>query len=912
MADPRPSDPAILKIFSGVQAGAEVTLAAGTYGLGSGPDDDIQLVDVSLKPGHARLRVSPGKIELAGGTGTLRTAAGIALGPDEPWREIEPLDLVTAGTTRFALGYPTSQWATITEAEVEPPAPVAAAAPAAALPWLSRERLRHLAGPAVALALLLAGGTWMLLDGGLPRRADLAAAGVQDLAAVRAALDALPFGRALDARQEVDGAIYVSGYVETPVERRAVTGALERTGVPARTRLWVLQTLRGEVESLIQAQRVAVVPTLDRNGELTLDGTILNAERANRFVALVRDLVLGLSGIDDRIRTAATLLTEVEKLAATSRIQPWILLRADGEVIEASGAIPVAKIDAWVGFLQGYARRFSREIPLRSLVQLQTPGSAPLAGTERAIVVGGQPSAGETALDLDRLRQGSFQLGEVFAAGSDRGGTAAAPTGGDERTGGPKPPGREAARPSSSSEADRPSTSSEAARPSSPGEAAGPSVSGEAAPAPAARAEEAPAATASNARPGAEEPRLATATRTGPLPDGATGREAQPAGPTPIVGADANTGREPRQAGLSPSGTGAGGGAEPVPGSRPGAGPAPEDASGRDPRSSGRPAPPPAAAAGGAGEGRLAADRSRDADRPAGPGNGVPPETRPAGGGAAAADAPVRPGPGAAALVLGAVGDRRTGGGSAALVPDPAANRAPEARAPVAATPAEETAADLAARSRTLVERWRNGTLDADPQGRALRIALDTLRRGSGRPAAQGEVPDWYLPLLAPRRAEGAACWPDAQLRAADIPVALFWLDILSASDGISLTGFNRDTQVLLLEAALNPDRTASCAGEAGREAVTHSLYLREVGRNPSFIRFITRDLAPFSLDITGVNLLRQRFVLTRAGRRMYEGAAPDRSSRLVVIGELGVAIQLNRGLAAVAFEPDLAWKITQ
>jgi hypothetical protein len=41
--------------------------------------------------------------------------------------------------------------------------------------------------------------------------------------------------------------------------------------------------------------------------------------------------------------------------------------------------------------------------------------------------------------------------------------------------------------------------------------------------------------------------------------------------------------------------------------------------------------------------------------------------------------------------------------------------------------------------------------------------------------------------------------------------------------------------------------------------------------------------------------------VLTRAGRRMYEGAAPDRSSRLVVIGELGVAIQLNRELGETA-----------
>ena len=38
----------------------KVALRDGVYALGSGSDDDIQLIDVSLRPGHARLRLAGG------------------------------------------------------------------------------------------------------------------------------------------------------------------------------------------------------------------------------------------------------------------------------------------------------------------------------------------------------------------------------------------------------------------------------------------------------------------------------------------------------------------------------------------------------------------------------------------------------------------------------------------------------------------------------------------------------------------------------------------------------------------------------------------------------------------------------------------------------------------------------------
>lgn len=828
MTETRSSELVILKIFSGVQAGVEVSLVAGEYNLGSGAEDDIQLVDVSLKASHARLRVAPGKIEIAGSAGNLRTAAGVTAGPDDPWREIEPLDIVTVGTTRFALGYPTSQWATIAEAELDQsarPAPVPTRGLAARF---TPERLRNLAAPMIALLLLLVGMGWYVLDGGLQRGGQMAASGGQDLSIVRETLDRFPFGRPVAAHQEVDGAIYVNGYVESPVERRALAAALEQTGVPIRIRLWVLQTLRSEVQNLIEVQKVNVTHELAANGNLTLEGTILNAARAERFVGLVKDRVLGVTGIDSRIKTAATLLGEVEKLAVTTQIQPWILLRADGDLIEANGAVPVAKIDAWVGFLQSYARRFSKDIPLRSFVQLQTPGYRGGAVPERAIVIGAQTSGGDAALNLDRLRQGSFQLNEVFAGVAQR------------------LNGEIGRRPDTAGSAA--GAGAESATAFEPSDSAGPGN---------AIVRDGRAGGGPLRGSGEESPAGVNASE--------AGRRVSEAGPAAGTGKGLDSPRLPGTAGRGSltgdrdAGAQGEGGAPPRQGEVNRATNLLLDAIGGDRR-------------------LVAPDRSGTAARFSADARGE--------GGFAAGGVETK------GLPAGAGGTSDLAAGASA---------------------SDTASADLADQGRDLLERWRTGNLGTDARGRALRIALETLRAGGDGAGAQDGVPSWYLPLLKPREAEATTpCWQDAQLRRTDIPATLFWLDILSTSEGTSLATFGRDAQVLLLEAGLNPNRVDACAKQAvpASEAAAHSLYLREVARNPSFVRFIVRDLAPFTLDIAGANLLQARFVLTRAGRKMYEGAAPDRSSRLAIIGELGVAIQLGRGLSTVVFEPDMNWKI--
>ena len=422
MPDAAPEDRIVLKILSGVQAGAEVSLAAGEYSLGSGVDDDIQIIDVSMKPAHASLRLAASKIEIKKGAGPLRTAGGAQNGEEvDGWQEVQPLDVITAGATRFALGPPMAQWSTITEvaSSNHPTAPRRAPSPEPATGLYTRAR--RLAVPAALLGGVLVIALVFVLFGMGPGEHRPGEKRVSDLAAVRGALDRFAFGRTIAVKQDVDGRIYVDGYVESNVERRAIVKAIGKTNVLVRLRLGVLRVLRSEVAGLIQAEKVHVQFSLSPKGALTLKGVILRPDHLARFLSEVHENVIGVGKIQSRIRTAPTLLKSVEALAHLSQIDESVVFRLDRRIIDANGVISVGKIDQWVGFLQAYSKRFGGQIGLRSYVQLQYAAGAQARqstpiGANLPILLGANARSGAgTALNIGLLASGHFKMSDVFA-----------------------------------------------------------------------------------------------------------------------------------------------------------------------------------------------------------------------------------------------------------------------------------------------------------------------------------------------------------------------------------------------------------------------------------------------------------------------------------------------------------------
>ncbi len=755
----------VLKILTGVQSGVDVVLTPGEYTLGSSDDDDIQIFDVSLEPGHARLSIARGKVEVAGLAGALNTRNGLVIEAGGIARPVEPLDVVSAGSSQFAIGPRTANWSSIVDAtQMRANAPERDGGerrPAArwfASPW-------QVVAPVAVAAILLTGSGILLSAGGLQRPVPPYAE-QDEFEAVRAALRKFEFHDRLTVDKELDGAIHVGGFVETAVERRAVLAAIRETGIPVRVRVGVLELIRNEVADLLRLDGSELDFNLTDRGVLTVTGVVLDPRRADRLRNSLRERTGLVSALEWQVETAETLFAEVGKLADRSRITPMVLLRLDGTLIEASGIIPTDKIDAWVGFLQGYSSQFAPFIPLRSFVQLQQDGSASAAVAApggKALVIGddaGRP--GDVQIDVGRLRRGDYDLSDVLIGNAEAAGGV--------------------------------------------------------------QEEEVPAAAA-------------------PLPD-------QPPRRIDIAGL---------------LGAGVSGVGEEDPQSRAGE-------------------KGPERRAGGIGEPAeqrrharaLPFTRMTSTDK-------APPPAAPAPEEGSEADTDAR----------NALG-RRIVGGSGPWTP----------------APPPQAGSDLGGMGRRLLDLWGEGRLLDSGEGALLKRGMDLLgERWTSQTGPGQSVAARYERMLADPRSfdrRKGPCWQGSGLTEANVAGTLFWLDLLSVSRDLSIADLASDAQRLLLEAALNPEEAETCAGRALGQPV-QSVYLHEVSRNASFVGHITRDYDPFALDIVGASLASDRYVQMRSGRKMREGAAPDASSRLIVIGRLGVAVERTSGYAAHIFS-DLDW----
>ncbi|MEM8552907.1 MAG: FHA domain-containing protein, partial [Pseudomonadota bacterium] len=148
----RPSSETVLKVLNGTQNGVEIELDEGEYVLGNGPDDDLQFIDLALQPGHAHLRLDGGALALKAGTGAVRTSTGLELSPGEgEWRDIDQLDIVSIGTTRFAVGAASARWADLIAAANTADAPQSASPKSKFLGWPRPTSMRGIVLPAILL-----------------------------------------------------------------------------------------------------------------------------------------------------------------------------------------------------------------------------------------------------------------------------------------------------------------------------------------------------------------------------------------------------------------------------------------------------------------------------------------------------------------------------------------------------------------------------------------------------------------------------------------------------------------------------------------------------------------------------------------------------------------------------------------
>src|SRR5690606_28505852 len=167
------------------------------------------------------------------------------------------------------------------------------------------------------------------------------------------------------------------------------------------------------------------------------------------------------------------------------------------------------------------------------------------------------------------------------------------------------------------------------------------------------------------------------------------------------------------------------------------------------------------------------------------------------------------------------------------------------------------------------IQLWEADKLKELEDGAVLHKAIDKLAEPAIFPTAS---PEQYKTVLAQRRrAPSRACWAGSRLSMENAVGAVFWLDLFSRSDMMTLADFDSAYGQLLVEAALNPLQTAKCVGLAS-DGSLHSHYLETVSNEPHNIGAVLSALPAYPAQITGISLPATRYFQLYDGRILREG----------------------------------------
>ena len=354
----------VLKVLSGINAGATVRLRTGSLVIGRSMTSDIILHDDNIADQHVQLLITPSSI-------TLQPLArpifvnGMEVTAESV--ELAPYQAVKLGNVEFwvadsrvaapqAKAKPASTSTPKRPASAEAPSAAAAKAPPAASNKVTaKQRMGSKTWLALGLGLLLLANVvyWAPQMNFL-----LQHLGVQDSAEQQAANLMQTLGKQdFKLVNEPDGSVSLSGYTSTVAERNDLMSRIQSAGLKANLHIWSQDEM---AESASTIARAMGQPSLrfksgDTHGVLVAQGFVSKTADWERVKASILNDVGGIRSIGESdFQTLdgylAAFVQFIEKKGLSSRIHAT----TDGKSVIVSGELTQPEIEKLKGLRQAF------------------------------------------------------------------------------------------------------------------------------------------------------------------------------------------------------------------------------------------------------------------------------------------------------------------------------------------------------------------------------------------------------------------------------------------------------------------------------------------------------------------------------------------------------------------------------
>jgi type III secretion protein D len=403
----------LLKIFSGLHAGAEVPLADGEYRIGVSDECDFILEDGTAGNLALRIGLDNGRMTVIEPTGLcyLDGAPISAEGLD-----FDAYQVITLGATHFALGPADEKWPEFSPPQIKPPE---AASSAQSPPG---EDETNVSGQAPAIAgatddldatgVSEAGGTTAgdkknpgldsapdsagfaqdkahfgkRLVAAMGKKNGICAAAViivfmlmllfflksqpppqQDpLAQARKNVDNLlekykVVGRSVIT--DADGRLAISGFVELASDKKELSRQLEKIAFPKTVKLVAIDESLKTFETVLQNYRLRLKVTHEADGEFALNGFVRDSDLLRAILARLHQDLPMIRRIKSRVHTHEDVVPAVfEELEKSGGISGRIELQAHADHIRVEGNFFPSDREIWVNARARIENRFGKDI----------------------------------------------------------------------------------------------------------------------------------------------------------------------------------------------------------------------------------------------------------------------------------------------------------------------------------------------------------------------------------------------------------------------------------------------------------------------------------------------------------------------------------------------------------------------
>ncbi len=333
-------DICLLKVFSGPNSGAKITLKTGSYIIGNSTDCEIIFHDKFIAPQHIKLIVTAKGIFIHPLAKPVYIAGKDIGGNDT---KLRPYQIVTIGKINFAIGSITQKWPRIRRPKFQKSS------------VRQKQRGKSNTNKSTSLWGYLLGGLGILLLANiLYFQSDItnfiqSTGSTKKLAQeTQTTIDKLGFS-GLTVEETKNNTLRIRGYVKNEKEKLELIKKIENLGKPVAYRIWIDKELVEHANYISKSYGESDIHfTMKKDGELIAEGYVKNASNWNKAQQTILRDIGGINSIQDA--KVDSLQQQLEKFRTYLNKEPFkkrISLAIKEGKITISGELTDEEINRW-------------------------------------------------------------------------------------------------------------------------------------------------------------------------------------------------------------------------------------------------------------------------------------------------------------------------------------------------------------------------------------------------------------------------------------------------------------------------------------------------------------------------------------------------------------------------------------